>query len=445
MTKNAWHPETQTDVAVVGGGLAGLSAACYLARADASVTLFERSGTVGGRAGTQTHDGYHFNQGIHALYTGGAASRVLKELGVTYRYGVPKNVATLLGGEFQSFPADPLTLLGTGLLSVGDKLALLRLFTTVSRIKSPTLASVSVKDWLEQTIRRPRVRQLMAGLARTLVYSAALDLVSADVFVEKLQRSLRHPIHYVDGGWQALVDGLRQRAVEAGVRIVTDAHVDAIAHREGRVTGARLHDGTLVSASAVVVATRARDAVKLIDPALAPNLRHAVDALMPAQIACLDVALSRIPAGHPIVEDLERPRFLTTQSLYSDVAPEGGALVYSFKQLDPNDPSSPEADERELEDLFDLALPGWRDLVVKRYFLPRIEAASSLPLARSNGLAGRPAVDVAGVANLFLAGDWVGSEGFLVDASLASAREAAERVLRNRRVATPDRLVVGTT
>jgi hypothetical protein len=33
---------------------------------------------------------------------------------------------------------------------------------------------------------------------------------------------------------------------------------------------------------------------------------------------------------------------------------------------------------------------------------------------------------VPGIANLYLAGDWVGREGFLVDASMASARRAAQ-------------------
>ncbi len=33
--------------------------------------------------------------------------------------------------------------------------------------------------------------------------------------------------------------------------------------------------------------------------------------------------------------------------------------------------------------------------------------------------------------NLYLAGDWVGPEGFLVDASVASARRAAEMALED--------------
>ena len=40
--------------------------------------------------------------------------------------------------------------------------------------------------------------------------------------------------------------------------------------------------------------------------------------------------------------------------------------------------------------------------------------------------AGRPGVEVPGVRGLCLAGDWIGSEGMLADAALASAKRAAE-------------------
>ena len=44
----------QVDVAVVGGGLAGLAAAATAARAGRSVVLFEGAPTLGGRARTRT-------------------------------------------------------------------------------------------------------------------------------------------------------------------------------------------------------------------------------------------------------------------------------------------------------------------------------------------------------------------------------------------------------
>jgi phytoene dehydrogenase-like protein len=141
------------------------------------------------------------------------------------------------------------------------------------------------------------------------------------------------------------------------------------------------------------------------------------------------------------VQDLDGPRFMSAQSVYSRVAPEGAALIISFKQLDPRYPGDPREDERDLEDLLDTAQPGWRGALVRRQYLPRIEALGALPNAREGGFAGRPGPRVPALDNLYLAGDWVGPEGFLVDASMASAHRAAELVLEDgwpsrRKVAT---------
>ena len=50
-------PSTQSSVSIVGGGVAGLAAACALADAGYSVDLFERRGYVGGRASSYLHPG----------------------------------------------------------------------------------------------------------------------------------------------------------------------------------------------------------------------------------------------------------------------------------------------------------------------------------------------------------------------------------------------------
>jgi len=420
----------QTDVAVVGGGMAGLTAACYLVRGGAEVTLFEKAPLLGGRAATQTSDGFMFNRGVHGLYTGGAASRALEELGITYSHGTPKATFVLQQGELRSFPTSLSHFLRTDLLGAGDKLALVRFFAALGRAKPRDLAKASVQEWLDRMVRRPRLHRLMVSLAYPLVYTSALDLVSAEVFVDKFQRALKHPVHYIDGGWQVLVDGLRTAAERMGARVISDAHVEAVELGGARARSVRLRDGSLVQASAVVIATGPRDAAKLVDGGDNLFLRRIVDGLVSGRVACLDVALRRLPfPDRPVVQDLDGPRFMTAQSLYSRVAPEGGALVYTFKQLDPRRPGDPREDERDLEDLLDAVQPGWRDALVKRQYLPRIEAVGALPTASSGGFAGRPVTEVPSVDNLYLAGDWVGPEGFLVDASVASARRAAQLLL----------------
>jgi phytoene dehydrogenase-like protein len=338
----------QTDVVVVGGGIAGLTATCYLARSGVGVTLFEKAPILGGRAATLSFDDFRFNRGIHALYTGGATSQVLQELGITYGYGSPKETFVLQGGELYPFPVTPSQFVHRGLLDARDKLGLVRLFARLATVKPHTVALVSVAEWLEHNVRRPRLRRLMAAVARTFVYTSALDLVSAEVFVDKLWRTFRHPVHYIDGGWQTLIDALRGTAEQAGARIVSGTRVERIEHDNGRALGVRLRDGSLVSASVVIVATRPQDAARLVEGGTHSVLRRIVNDLVPGKLACLDVALRRLPSlRHPVVQDLDGPRFMTAQSLYSRVAPEGGALIYTFKQLDPANPGDQRRSTRE--------------------------------------------------------------------------------------------------
>src|SRR3989337_825529 len=83
------EPKQEPDAVVIGGGLAGLAAAPYRARAGRSVTVLERSSQLGGRAITNTLGDFHFNLGPHALYRKGAAARVLRELGIAFEGRLP--------------------------------------------------------------------------------------------------------------------------------------------------------------------------------------------------------------------------------------------------------------------------------------------------------------------------------------------------------------------
>jgi phytoene dehydrogenase-like protein len=411
------------DVVVVGGGLAGLSAAAYLARAGRSVLVLEKASAPGGRARTRERDGFLLNLGPHALYRAGEGMGVLRDLDVQVSGGIPSGGHAVNEGRLHTLPVGPASLLATGLLPLGAKLELARLLARLPRIDTAPLARTTVAQWLERISSRGEVRALLAALLRVSTYVHAPDVQSAGDAVAQLQRALRGVL-YLDGGWQVLVDGLRLAATRAGARIRPRARVTALAERSGRVSGVRLVTGEVVPAEAVVIAAEPDTAFGLVgDPGTSR---------LPACAACLDVGLRRLPnPGGRFALGIDRPLYLSVHSVYGRLAPEGAALVHVMRYLGRAPAKDEVAVERELEGLLDRVQPGWRAEVAHRRFLPRLVVSHDVGSAAGGGLAGRSAVRVPGREGVFLAGDWVGPEGLLADAALASGRAAARAALED--------------
>lgn len=69
------------NAAVVGGGLAGLAAACTLAARGHKVTLFEKNEWVGGKAAVHHQDGFRFDMGPTILTLPSVLKRIFAEAG----------------------------------------------------------------------------------------------------------------------------------------------------------------------------------------------------------------------------------------------------------------------------------------------------------------------------------------------------------------------------
>jgi phytoene dehydrogenase-like protein len=185
----------------------------------------------------------------------------------------------------------------------------------------------------------------------------------------------------------------------------------------------------VIGTSTVLIASNPMIAVGLVEDAEQTSLRRWADRAIPVRAACLDVALSRLPKERATFAlGIDRPLYLSVHSAAARLAPEGCALIQTAKYLPPDDQDSTETIERELEELLDLVQPGWREVIVYRRFLPDMIVMNAMPLARDDGTRGRPGPEVADVPGLYVVGDWVGDEGLLVDASLASARKAADLI-----------------
>jgi phytoene dehydrogenase-like protein len=415
--------ERAFDVVVVGGGLAGLAAAAYLGRAGLRPIVIEKARELGGRARTTVHAGFSLNLGAHAVYRKGPAWGVLEELGVPLRGGVPRatGALSLADGKAHAMPRGLFSLLTTGLLPLAGKLELSRLLASLPGLDVAPLASVSVRAWVEGAIKTPEARAFMHSLVRVSTYAADLERLSAGAALSQLQLATRHGVLYLDGGWRTLVDALRDRAVEAGAVIAAGGGAAGLEARGPDEVSVRLHDGRELGARAAVLAVGPAGASALA-PSL-PALAGFAERARPAKVAALDLGLSRLPRPHVTFGlGTTRPTYVSVHSAVADVAPEGSAAIHALLYETSGDAR---ADERELEGALDLVQPGWREHVTFRRFLPSMVASNDVVAASRGGYAGRPDVAVPGAPGVFVAGDWVGPTGMLLDAALASAKRAA--------------------
>jgi phytoene dehydrogenase-like protein len=384
--------------------------------------LFEKASEPGGRAITKQRDGFCLNLGAHALYYQTEAGEVLRELGVPYRGKEPPPVFALANETLHLLPQSPLALVRTTLFDASAKLELLGVLANALRADLLALEKVSVSEWLKRHARHPQVRAFLLMLARVTTYTNAPELQSAALLVEMVRKVPK--VLYLDGGWQTLVQGLRHVAEAAGVRIVTSSRVVAIEHEE-RIRGVRLATGDFYPAEAVIVATDPTEASALVNGGEHPALSRWAREALPSQVACLDVALRRLPEpGHLGALGIDRPLYVVVHSASANLAPEGGAVIHSIRYLEPGEQADSKAVEHELEALLDRLQPGWRREIIERQFLPHMHATNAIVQAHLGGLPGRPGPKVPGIRNLFVAGDWVGKAGQLTAAGLASARLA---------------------
>ncbi len=404
---------TKWDVIVVGGGLAGLTAGATAAQAGAT-TLVLDAARGGGRARTTEKDGFLFNHGSHALYRAGEGFAILRRLGIEPRGSIPPltTYKLLMDARLHKMPADVTSLMRTTAVSPRAKVQLAKLLASLPRVNASACAGVPADEWIGGLGLRQDAERVLRALMRIACYGDDFSTLSAQVPILQMQRSISAGVLYLDGGWAQLTGGLARH-----VELRSDS-VRSIG-QDGNDVIVETADERHLARAVVIAAGSPSAAAGLIgnDPGWG-------DLGPPVTAACLDVATRRVPSpGYVLGVDV--PVYATTQSPPARQAPDGSAVVAVIRY----GARSADEDRPELSAWLEIAGVRPDDIVHKR-FLARLNVTATAPAARLGGLAGRPGIDRTGMRNVFLAGDWVGGEGCLADASFASGHAAALAAVR---------------
>jgi NAD(P)-binding Rossmann-like domain len=371
-------------ITVVGGGLAGLTAAIACAEGGAEVLLLEAHRQVGGRA-RSLNGSYKANLGPHALYCDGPQWAWLAERKLIPPYAKP----SLVGARFR---------LG-GTVRRTPSVRLLRPVLRLRRLSAP--ADSDFRTWATERVGDD-VAQILSNAAG--VYSFHHDpgsLAAAFVWERSVRVLLTMPpgARYPRGGWSSLVELLEARARALGVTIET---------------GERIHS---LPDPPVIVATELASARALLGD---PSLRWPSGCTV-----CLDLGLKRRRGDPFVVSDLDEAgwveRFTASDP---SLAPPGEELVQAQMPLRPGEDA--DGAGARLERLLDASLPHWRTRVTwrRRQLMDGRTGALDPPGASWRD---RAAVDRGG--GVFVAGDMVAAPGLLSEVAWASAITASRGAL----------------
>lgn len=259
-------------IVIIGAGVAGLVAAIELQAAGRAVLVLEAALEVGGRVRTTVHDGLVIDHGFQVLFTAYPTLRRYLDFDrLALRKFLPAariardGQLSLIGDAI----ADPGLLLDTIVaraIGIGDKLRLLALRRFAQQLSiddcfSARFAGISTRDFLRaRGFGTPVIDGFFAPfyggilLDRTLATSASILLFTFKMLADG-------DTVVPAGGIGALTQQMAARLTPGTVR--TACAVRALVVTDGRVTGVRLRDDTVLDAAQVVLATDAPSAATL--------------------------------------------------------------------------------------------------------------------------------------------------------------------------------------
>lgn len=235
------------DVAVIGAGAAGLSAAGLLAREGKSVLLLERSPWLGGRALQIADEGFRIQIGGHLVEdTGSGLMRIARELGFEIEVGPVNSDMPVWDHETEQWQSI------RDRYSGQNRSELKKVITAL--VETPyeefdAWDDRSLREWIYQYTSDDLVVDLFEYIS---VLEALTDVdhdhsASDNLYIRKLHYSEKQKAGYSfwpEGGWDGIWNGFAAALKKYGGEYRTEAAVDRVVIENGEVKGVMVRQMT---------------------------------------------------------------------------------------------------------------------------------------------------------------------------------------------------------
>lgn len=309
MSGGTIESDSSPDVLVIGGGLAGLSAAVELTSRGLSVLLVEQKQHLGGRTYSFTHPetGDEVDNGQHLMM--GCYHSTLKylsmigsigevelqdDLSIMFRRQDHPSV-TLRSAKFPA-PFHILSgLMRLNHLRLAHRMALLRVGVELL-IRNPDtdthLQSITVEQWLNELKQPEENKQYLWNIIAIGALNDSPSVISAALFVTVLQRaffgSRRNSSMVIPkrGLSPVLIDGAEEYIRNHGGKIILNTSVRNVQIDGNKIRTVMLENGTVVTPKSVLSAVPYFDIPKLFADPDAAGIHH-LDAFVSSPIVTL--------------------------------------------------------------------------------------------------------------------------------------------------------------
>ena len=428
-------------IAIIGGGLTGLTLAYYLQKGGVGYDLFEASERPGGNLHSPLEaTGYQLEAGPNSLLLSAELEELLTELHLTDHIQeaapVSQHRYVLRRGHYQALPASPPKLLTSRFFSLKTKL---RLLSELLRRPAPPVPGETIAAFFERHFGpevvdyavSPFVAGIYAGdprellLALTFPQLAALEQQHGSVLrgLAATQpggggRARRRTIT-LRGGVQALTDALAARLTNYHPGQAVTAVYPAQAPLDQQLEASSLYrltinkEPVLTTYTHLALALPAYAAAALLRP-LHPGAAAALAAVRYPPMTLVYSAYDRAAVTHPLagfgalhprVEGTYSAGAIWTSVLFPDRVPAGQVLFTSFVggaqfEQQAQEPAAAQlaAVHQELRRLYGIkGGPRWQG----RYYWPR-----SIPQFDAHLAAARAAVAPLRAAGIVAVANW---------------------------------------